>query len=130
MKGKRPMSASIPTVKRVPGIGIELSSSQASEARRWRVSRTPASSTDRTLPFSSTLMMREPIRPHYASFAPVNRCLSPISAAAGFLVFARAHLRRGEDAVLADPVEGVLERFPGIGLEHDALARAQRRVSI
>src|SRR6185295_14882066 len=29
-----------------------------------------------------------------------------------------------EDPALADPLEGVLEHFPGVGLEHDALARS------
>src|SRR5688500_20076302 len=37
--GTRPISASRPTLKRVPGIGIELSRSQASRASRSRTCR-------------------------------------------------------------------------------------------
>src|SRR5688572_30327641 len=53
--GTSPISASTPIVKRVPGTGIELSSSQASRSSRLRVS---SSSTERILPLSSTEMVR------------------------------------------------------------------------
>src|SRR5258706_11815051 len=43
---------------------------------------------------------------------------------ARILVAARAHGAGLEQLALADPLEGILEHFPGVGLEHDALARA------
>src|SRR6185369_15607588 len=58
ISGTKPMSASMPTVRLVPGIGIELSSSQASWRSLSRVSRTSADSTDSTRPAASTEMMR------------------------------------------------------------------------
>src|SRR6185503_13608444 len=56
---------------------------------------------------------------------PAGRPSSPLGAKgnARLLVPALAHRAGLEDAALADPLEGVLEHFPAIGLEHDALAR-------
>src|SRR5450631_2212 len=41
----------------------------------------------------------------------------------GLLVAARAHAAIGKNAVIGDPFEGLLVDLPGIGLEHQTLAR-------
>src|SRR5262245_23186419 len=40
------------------------------------------------------------------------------------VVAARSHAGVGEDAVVGDPAEGLVEHLPRVGLEHDALAGA------
>src|SRR5262245_55922207 len=47
-----------------------------------------------------------------------------VQARDGLLGLARAHGPGGEDAVLGDPLDGLVEDLLRVRLEHDALARA------
>src|ERR1700682_1826016 len=67
MNGNKPISASRPMVKRVPGMGIELSSSQARKFNRSRASRSPGVSGPRTSPSSGfSVAMRTGITVSFA----------------------------------------------------------------